>query len=140
MEKEYNGIFMTKEGKNTFKSDCKVILNEGNISLYYTNKNEKKFKEFKAESIFSFEEEKLIKISESKNTVIEIIWAFCGALILFSSITLGLSLIALSFIRAIKKEKKSYILLLNPIKKPVLTLLKTRGIRTAQRQENRKAA
>ena len=138
MEKEYFGKFMAKDENRVFKTDCRVVLNDNKISLYYEGKNGVKFREYKAETIFSFEEEKLIKISENKNLFNETLLSFFGAIALVSNFWLGAAVIAFSFCRVILKSKKSYILLLNPIRKPVLQLIKCRGIK--QNSQIKKAA
>ena len=63
MEKEYLGIFADKSKYGVFKHACRIVLEEERISLYFTGKNGVKFREFKAESISSFENEKLIRIN-----------------------------------------------------------------------------
>ena len=73
MEKEFVGKFMVKDTNRIYKSDCRVVLNEDKIFLNYQTKNGVKSKEYKADCIFSFEDEKLIKITERKNTLLEII-------------------------------------------------------------------
>jgi len=126
MEKEYFGKFMTEN--RVIKTDCRVILNEDKISLYFEGKNGAKFREYKADTIFSFEEEKLIKVSENKSLLNETLLSFFGAIALASNFWLGAGVIAFSFFRAVLKSKKSYILLLNPVRKPVLQLIKGQGI------------
>lgn len=124
MEKEYVGKFMAKDEGRTYKTDCKVILKEDKITMYYRTQKGIKSREYKADCIFSFEEERLIKISETKNAFPEVLLSFFGAIALVSNFWFGAGVIAFSFFKAILKNKKSYILLLNPVQKPILRLIR----------------
>ncbi len=137
MEKEFVGKFMVKDTNRIYKSDCRVVLNEDKIFLNYQTKNGVKSKEYKADCIFSFEDEKLIKITERKNTLLEIILSFFGAIALISNFWFGALVISYAFIKAVLKSRKSYILLINPIQKPILRLVKCSKI---NKESQRKAA
>lgn len=135
MEKEFFGKFVAKNADRIYKTDCKIVLKEDKIVLNYQSKNGVKSKEYKADCIFSYEDERLIKISERKNTLPEILLSFFGAIALISNVWFGVSVIACAFLRAISKSRKSYILLLNPVQKPMLRLIKcTKSVKESQRK------
>ena len=142
MDKEYLGIFMDKSKNGIFRKDCRVFLGENSISLYFTGKNGVKFREFKADSIFSFEDEKLIRINKPVNLSLEILTSFLGTLLLPLNCFVGLMVIGLSFLSVLRKSSKSYILLCKPFGQKVagLRLLKICGIKSNSPKSVFKAA
>lgn len=135
MEKEYVGKVMAKNCGKTLKADCKVLIKEDKITMYYKTQKGVKSKDYKADCIFSFEDERLIKISENANTLPEVLLSFFGALALISNFWFGVLVIAFSFIKAILKNKRTYILLLNPVQKPVLRLIRCLGVINENRRK-----
>jgi len=138
MDREYFGVFINK----FLKQDCRVVLDNDTISLYLSGKNGVKFREFKAESIFSFEDERLIKINKPVNLSLEVLLSFFGSLLLPFNFFLGLTIIGLSFLSALRKPSKSYVLLCKPIskQKAQLRLLKISGIKSKPKKTIFKAA
>lgn len=137
MEKEFLGKFAAKNVDRIYKTDCKVVLKEDKIVLNYQTKNGAKSKEYKPDCIFFYEDEKLIKITERKNNLLEIILSFFGAIALISNVWLGALVIGYAFFKACSKSRKSYILLLNPVQKPMLRLIKCKN---SIKENQRKAA
>ncbi len=132
MDREYFGIFMDKSKEGVFKQDCRVVLENDKISLYFLGKYDVKFREFRAESIFSFENERLIRISKRVNLSLEVLTTLIGTFLLVFNWFIGLAVIGLSFLSVLRKPSKSYILLCKPVahKSAVLRLLKVSGIKS----------
>ena len=142
MDKEYLGIFTDRSKEGILRKNCRIVLEEDRIMLYFLGKNGVKFREFKADSIFSFEDEKLITIDKPVNLSLEVLCTLLGTLLLPVNWIVGLMVIGLSFMSTLKKPTKSYILLCKPIaqKRAELRLLKICGIKSKTQKSIFKAA